>query len=64
MKYPKKLQAGAMIGLVSPSSPIAAERVGLCEAALRDLGFRVRLSSNHADSKGGYMAGDEKTRAA
>lgn len=64
MKYPSKLKDGATIGLVSPSSPIPAERVGLCRKVLEDMGFHVKLSDNHADSKGGYMAGDEKLRAA
>ena len=41
MKYPSKLKDGATIGLVSPSSPIPAERVGLCRKVLEDMGFHV-----------------------
>ena len=63
MRYPAKLKKGAIVGLVSPSSPISPERVELCGKAVEGLGYRVKLSDNHALSKGGYMAGEEKLRA-
>ncbi len=62
MIFPKKLQKGDTIGIVSPSSQVSAERVTQAEKALKDLGFQVKLSDNHACCKGGYMAGEESVR--
>lgn len=64
MIYPKKLQAGATIGLVAPSSPVSKERVQQCINVMKSMGFRLKWADNLATSKGGYMAGDELTRAA
>ena len=62
MIFPKKLQKGDMIGVVSPSSQVSADRVTQAEEVLKSLGFRVKLSDNHACCKGGYMAGEESAR--
>ncbi len=63
MKYPERLRAGAVVGLVAPSSPVSSERVVQCRVALEDMGFKVKMADNLAASKGGYMAGEEETRA-
>lgn len=63
MIYPKKIKAGAVIGLVSPSSSISNERLDACVKALKNMGFTVKLSDNICADKGGYMAGDEQIRA-
>ena len=62
MRYPEKLRAGAVIGLVSPSSPISEERQEECCKVMTSLGFRVKKADNISASKGGYMAGEEKLR--
>lgn len=62
MRYPGKLKAGAVIGLVSPSSPVSEERQEACCKAMRAMGFRVKKADNISASKGGYMAGEEKVR--
>ncbi len=64
MKYPEKLKKGATIGLVSPSSPITQEREQQCVKAIEALGFKVKKADNICQSKGGYMAGEEKVRGA
>lgn len=63
MKYPGKLNKGALIGLVSPSSPVSKEREEQCRNVIEAMGYRVRMSDNISLSKGGYMAGEEKARA-
>ena len=63
MVYPKKLQAGAVIGVVAPSSPVSEERVRECCNTLKSMGFVPRCADNLATSKGGYLAGDAKVRA-
>ena len=63
MKYPNKLKKGAVIGLVSPSSPISEEREEQCKNVIESLGYKVKMSDNITASKGGFMAGDEKIRA-
>lgn len=62
MIYPKKLQKGATIGLVCPSSPISAQRREQCIRALEDLGYKVKAAANLTENHGGYMAGSGKTR--
>lgn len=62
MKYPDKLNKGAVIGLVSPSSAVSKEREEQCKKVIEDMGYRVKMSDNISSSKGGYMAGDEKVR--
>ena len=63
MIYPDKISAGAVIGLVSPSSAVSRETLETCVKSIKRMGFTVRLSDNICDDVGGYMAGDEKTRA-
>ena len=62
MVYPEKIEKGATIGLVSPSSPITSEREEQCVKAIEDLGFKVKKAPNITASKGGYMAGEESLR--
>ena len=62
MIFPKKLVPGNTIGIVSPSSPVSAERAAQAQKALESLGFKVKLAENCSLSKGGYMAGDETLR--
>lgn len=62
MIFPKKLVSGNTIGIVSPSSPVPAERAAQAQKALEALGFKVKLAENCSLSKGGYMAGDETLR--
>lgn len=62
MIFPKKLVPGNTIGIVSPSSPVPAERAAQAQKALEALGFKVKLAENCSLSKGGYMAGDETLR--
>ena len=62
MIYPKKLQKGATIGLVCPSSPVSVQRREQCISALEDLGYKVKAAANLTENHGGYMAGSGKTR--
>lgn len=62
-KYPKKLQAGAVVGVVAPSSPVSEERVRECSCALKNMGFVPKLADNLSVNKGGYLAGEAKLRA-
>lgn len=62
MKYPKKLKAGGTIGIVSPSSPVSAEREVQCVKALENLGYKVKKADNISANYGGYMAGTGETR--
>ncbi|WP_303857954.1 S66 peptidase family protein [Aminicella lysinilytica] len=62
MKYPKKLKAGGTIGIVSPSSPVSAEREEQCVKVLENLGYKVKKADNIAANYGGYMAGTGETR--
>lgn len=62
MKYPKKLEQGATIGLVCPSSRISEERERECRAVLESLGYRVKLAENLTARYSGYMAGDGDVR--
>ena len=63
MKYPKKLKAGATIGLVCSSSPVMPpERVELCKTVIEKLDYKVKPADNLAVNHGGYMAGSGETR--
>lgn len=62
MIYPKKLQAGAVVGVVAPSSPVSEKRVRECCTVLKNMGFRSRCADNLSTSKGGYLAGDARVR--
>lgn len=63
MKYPKKLQAGATIGLICPSSCISAEREEKCKAVLEGMGYKVKMADNLTTNYAGYMAGKGDIRA-
>lgn len=63
MLYPKKLQAGAVVGVVAPSSPVSEERVKECCSVLKNMGFVPKMAENLSLNKGGYLAGDAKMRA-
>ena len=62
MIYPKKLQKGATIGLVCPSSPVSVQRREQCISALENLGYKVKAAANLTENHGGYMAGSGKIR--
>ena len=62
MRYPKKLEAGATIGLVSPCSPIPPERRDACIKLLEDMGFKVKASPNISSVYASYMAGEARER--
>ncbi len=62
MKYPKKLNKNATIGIICPSSGISKERLIQCKAVLENLGFKVKLANNLTSNLAGYMAGDGKSR--
>ncbi len=64
MKYPKKLEKGATIGVIAPSSAVSSERVAGSRRALEEMGFQVRLADNLDQPKGGYLAGEADVRAA
>ena len=46
MRYPKKLEKGATIGIICPSSPISAEREVQCVSVLEEMGFKVKKADN------------------
>jgi muramoyltetrapeptide carboxypeptidase len=63
---PRLLERGDLVGVVSPSSPVAADRPRRFERGLAELerrGFRVRVGE-HARSKTGWTAGSAEDRAA
>lgn len=62
MKYPKKLEKGATIGIICPSSPITKEREDQCVEVLEKLGYKVKKADNLTSNVGGYMAGTGKER--
>jgi len=64
MKYPKKLEAGATVGLICPSSAVSAERVTQCRKVIEDMGYKVKMADNLAVNYAGYMAdkGDVRGR--
>lgn len=63
MKFPKKLDKGACIGLVACSSFISKERLEACIAFLKERGYRLKVADNITSNKAGYMAGEETVRA-
>lgn len=63
MIYPRKLQAGAVVGVVAPSSPVSEERVRECCNVLKTMGFVPKMAENLAVNKGGYLAGEASLRA-
>jgi len=63
---PRRLERGDFVGVVSPSSPVAAGTPRRFERGVAELerrGFRVRVGS-HARSKTGWTAGSPEDRAA
>lgn len=63
MIYPKKLEKGATVGIICPSSPISAEREAECVKVLEEMGFAVKKADNLTKNYGGYMAGTGEERA-
>ena len=60
MRYPKKLEKGATIGIICPSSPISAEREVQCVSVLQEMGFKVKKADNLTKNYAGYMAQAKK----
>lgn len=58
MRFPKKLEQGNTVLLVSLSSPLAADQpVEAIAAAVENLGFRVRIGEScRASTPSGYTA--------
>lgn len=60
---PKRLQAGDLVGLITPASPpFEASAILEGKAVLESLGFKVKLAKN-IRQKYGYLAGNDKERA-
>lgn len=63
MRRPRKLEPGGTIRLVTPSSPIAPERLDRGIAWLTELGYNVQVAP-HALAEGSYLAGRDEDRLA
>lgn len=63
MRFPRKLEKGATIGLVCTSSFVKTERIGECVKALENLGYKAKVAGNVDKSFAGYMAGTAIERA-
>lgn len=65
MIFPKKLQRGDTVALVSPASPSSSEVISGCEKFLTDLGYQVKLGEAVAKQLDfhNYVAGSAKIRA-
>ena len=63
MRYPGKLEAGATVGLICPSSPISEDRMEKCINAIQQLGYKVKAADNLTENYAGFMAGDGEVRA-
>lgn len=62
--HPQRLQPGDIVGLIAPASTGAsAEVIERSVAALRDIGFKVKLG-RHVRKRHGFLAGQDKERAA
>ena len=60
---PQHLQPGDVVGLIAPASTGAsAEVIERSVAALRDIGFKVKLG-RHVRKRNGFLAGHDKERA-
>ena len=60
---PPKLQAGSVIGLVAPASPIpSAEVLKRGQTVLEEMGFRVKMG-RHVQGRRHYLAGQDSDRA-
>ncbi len=62
MIYPKKLEKGATVGIICPSSPITEERLAECVNTLESMGYKVKAADNLTSNHGGYMAGTGEER--
>jgi muramoyltetrapeptide carboxypeptidase len=62
-RRPAALRPGDVVTLVSPSGPVAPERVAPGVELLAGWGLRVRLGT-HAYARRGYFGGDDALRAA
>ncbi len=61
--FPPKLKKGDTIGVVSPASPMIAERLEKGIAYLEEKGFQVLLGE-HVHDRWGYLAGSDEARVA
>lgn len=64
-RFPKALRAGDRVVVVSPASPLPAERRGELDAGLAKLrawGFRPEVAAHALDAQG-YLAGSDADRA-
>jgi len=60
---PPKLQAGSLIGLVAPASPVPPGPIlKRGQAVLRELGFHVRMG-RHVRRRRNFLAGEDANRA-
>jgi muramoyltetrapeptide carboxypeptidase len=60
---PPKLQAGSLIGLAAPASPVPSGKIlKRGEDVLEEMGFRVRMG-RHVRSRRNYLAGTDSDRA-
>src|SRR5579862_6431108 len=62
MPKPLALAPGSTVRLVTPSSPVPAERLEAMRVILSGLGFNVQLGE-HALASGDYLAGPDADRA-
>ena len=62
MKYPKKLEKGATIGMIATSSDTETSRVRACVNLLEEMGYQVKAADNMDSNYGGYMAGTGEVR--
>lgn len=59
---PRALRPGDTVALVSPASPLTAERLDFITGVLEEEGLRVKLMP-HALDQADYLAGGDETRA-
>src|SRR5271157_3457592 len=62
MPKPRALSPGATVRLVTPASPVAAERLDAIRVILSGLGLNMQLGC-HALATGDYLAGADADRA-
>lgn len=62
MPKPRALTPGATVRMVTPASPVPAERLTAMQALLEQHGYRVELGA-HALDEGAYLAGSDRDRA-
>ena len=60
---PPSLQAGSVIGLVAPASPVPSGKIlGRGRTVLEEMGFIVRMG-HHVEQRRNYLAGSDQDRA-